>query len=95
MDKNGNFAKLPENLEQLYQQSAAPVAAIPSTPYQQVPVTTVTTPVATVRPSSPVVRKGTSYALPVQPTVNTQSLSEPEVERTKNTVTTTTLRPVS
>lgn len=95
MDKNGNFAKLPENLEQLYQQPAAPVAAVPSTPYQQVPVTTVTTPVATVRPSSPVVRKGTSYALPVQPTVNTQSLSEPEVERTKNTVTTTTLRPVS
>ncbi|MFV5347490.1 type II secretion system secretin GspD [Acinetobacter soli] len=95
MDKNGNFAKLPENLEQLYQQPAAPVAAVPSTPYQQVPVTTVTTPVATVRPSSPVVRKGTSYALPVQPTVNTQSLNEPEVERTKNTVTTTTLRPVS
>ncbi|WP_288449458.1 type II secretion system secretin GspD, partial [uncultured Acinetobacter sp.] len=95
MDKNGNFAKLPENLEQLYQQPAAPVVAVPSTPYQQVPVTTVTTPVATVRPSSPVVRKGTSYALPVQPTVNTQSLSEPEVERTKNTVTTTTLRPVS
>ncbi|WP_288411851.1 type II secretion system secretin GspD [uncultured Acinetobacter sp.] len=95
MDKNGNFAKLPENLEQLYQQPAAPVAAVPSTPYQQVPVTTVTTPVATVRPSSPVVRKGTSYALPVQPTVKTQSLSEPEVERTKNTVTTTTLRPVS
>ena len=95
MDKNGNFAKLPENLEQLYQQPAAPVAAIPSTPYQQVPVTTVTTPVATVRPSSPVVRKGTSYALPIQPTVKTQSLSEPEVERTRNTVTTTTLRPVS
>ncbi|MGZ7882690.1 type II secretion system secretin GspD [Acinetobacter soli] len=95
IDKNGNFAKLPENLEQLYQQPAAPVAAVPSTPYQQVPVTTVTTPVATVRPSSPVVRKGTSYALPVQPTVKTQSLSEPEVERTKNTVTTTTLRPVS
>ena len=95
MDKNGNFAKLPENLEQLYQQPAAPVAAVPSTPYQQVPVTTVTTPVATVRPSSPVVRKGTSYALPVQPTVKTQSLNEPEVERTKNTVTTTTLRPVS
>ena len=95
MDKNGNFAKLPENLEQLYQQPAAPVAAVPSTSYQQVPVTTVTTPVATVRPSSPVVRKGTSYALPVQPTVKTQSLSEPEVERTKNTVTTTTLRPVS
>ncbi|WP_336723070.1 type II secretion system secretin GspD [Acinetobacter soli] len=95
MDKNGNFAKLPENLEQLYQQPAAPVAAVPSTLYQQVPVTTVTTPVATVRPSSSVVRKGTSYALPVQPTVKTQSLSEPEVERTKNTVTTTTLRPVS
>lgn len=95
MDKNGNFAKLPENLEQLYQQPAAPVAAVPSTRYQQVPATTVTTPVATVRPSSPVVRKGTSYALPVQPTVKTQSLSEPEVERTKNTVTTTTLRPVS
>lgn len=95
MDKNGNFAKLPENLEQLYQQPAAPVSAVPSTRYQQVPATTVTTPVATVRPSSPVVRKGTSYALPVQPTVNTQSLNEPEVERTKNTVTTTTLRPVS
>nr|WP_312323119.1 type II secretion system secretin GspD [Acinetobacter oleivorans] len=82
MDKNGNFAKLPEQVDDVYNQKMTPpsIASQPKN-YQQVPSggksSTVTTPVA------------------VQPSVQRQTLqlSEPEVNRTKNTVTTTTLRP--
>ncbi|WP_151823120.1 type II secretion system secretin GspD [Acinetobacter oleivorans] len=82
MDKNGNFAKLPEQVDDVYNQKMTP-PNITSQPknYQQVPSggksSTVTTPVA------------------VQPSVQRQTLQlpEPEVNRTKNTVTTTTLRP--
>lgn len=82
MDKNGNFAKLPEQVDDVYNQKMTPpsVAAQPKN-YQQVPSggksSTVTTPVAV----EPAVRK------------QTLQLSEPEINRTKNTVTTTTLRP--
>ncbi|ENX46933.1 type II secretion system protein D [Acinetobacter sp. NIPH 542] len=82
MDKNGNFAKLPEQVDDVYNQKMTPpsIASQPKN-YQQVPSggksSTVTTPVA------------------VQPSVQRQALQlpEPEVNRTKNTVTTTTLRP--
>lgn len=82
MDKNGNFAKLPEQVDDVYNQKMTPpsIASQPKN-YQQVPSggksSTVTTPVA------------------VQPSVQRQTLQlpEPEVNRTKNTVTTTTLRP--
>lgn len=82
MDKNGNFAKLPEQVDDVYNQKMTP-PNITSQPknYQQVPSggksSTVTTPVA------------------VEPSVQRQTLQlpEPEVNRTKNTVTTTTLRP--
>ncbi|MDS7932699.1 type II secretion system secretin GspD [Acinetobacter sp. V91_7] len=82
MDKNGNFAKLPEQVDDVYNQKMTPpsVAAQPKN-YQQVPSggksSTVTTPVAV----EPAVRK------------QTLQLPEPEINRTKNTVTTTTLRP--
>ncbi|WP_151827950.1 type II secretion system secretin GspD [Acinetobacter oleivorans] len=82
MDRNGNFAKLPEQVDDVYNQKMTP-PSIASQPkkYQQVPSggksSTVTTPVA------------------VEPSVQKQTLQlpEPEVNRTKNTVTTTTLRP--
>jgi len=82
MDRNGNFAKLPEQVDDVYNQKMTP-PSISSQPknYQQVPSggksSTVTTPVA------------------VEPSVQRQTLQlpEPEVNRTKNTVTTTTLRP--
>lgn len=82
MDKNGNFAKLPEQVDDVYNQKMTP-PNITSQPknYQQVPSggksSTVITPVA------------------VEPSVQRQTLQlpEPEVNRTKNTVTTTTLRP--
>lgn len=82
MDKNGNFAKLPEQVDDVYNQKMTPpsIASQPKN-YQQVPSggksSTVTTPVV------------------VQPSVQRQTLQlpEPEVNRTKNTVTTTTLRP--
>ncbi|MEB3864544.1 type II secretion system secretin GspD [Acinetobacter sp. IK31] len=82
MDKNGNFAKLPEQVDDVYNQKMTPpsIASQPKN-YQQVPSggksSTVTTPVA------------------VEPAVQKQTLQlpDPEVNRTKNTVTTTTLRP--
>ena len=84
MDKEGNFAKLPENVENIYQPSTAAVAAnTQASNYQKVPTNgrnqIVTTPVA------------------VEPAVQRQSITLPakEVERTKNTVTTTTVRPAS
>ncbi|MEO4184534.1 type II secretion system secretin GspD [Acinetobacter pittii] len=82
MDKNGNFAKLPERVDDVYNQKMTPpsIASQPKN-YQQVPSggknSTVTTPVA------------------VEPALQKQTLQlpDPEVNRTKNTVTTTTLRP--
>lgn len=82
MDKNGNFAKLPEQVDDIYNQKMTPpsIASKPKN-YQQVPSggksSTITTPVA------------------VEPTVQKQilQLPDPEINRTKNTVTTTTLRP--
>ncbi|MDC4400742.1 type II secretion system secretin GspD [Acinetobacter baumannii] len=82
MDKNGNFAKLPEQVDDIYNQKMTPpsIASKPKN-YQQVPSggksSTITTPVA------------------VEPTVqkHTLQLPDPEINRTKNTVTTTTLRP--
>lgn len=82
MDKNGNFAKLPERVDDVYNQKMTPPSIV-SQPknYQQVPSggknSTVTTPVA------------------VEPALQKQTLQlpDPEVNRTKNTVTTTTLRP--
>ncbi len=82
MDKNGNFAKLPEQVDDVYNQKMTPPSiGTQSKNYQQVPSggksTTITTPVA------------------VEPAVQKQTLQlpDPEVNRTKNTVTTTTLRP--
>ena len=80
MDNNGNFAKLPENVGDIYQQQAV----LNSSPYQKVPTAiqsktvVVTTPVAVDAP--PVQRQ--SIQLPAKAT-----------ERSKNTVTTTTIRP--
>lgn len=82
MDKNGNFAKLPEQVDDIYNQKMTPpsIASKPKN-YQQVPSggksSTITTPVA------------------LEPTVQKQTLQlpDPEINRTKNTVTTTTLRP--
>jgi len=82
MDQNGNFAKLPEQVDDVYNQKMT-LPSVTSQPknYQQVPSggksSTVTTPVAV----EPAVRK------------QTLQLPDPEINRTKNTVTTTTLRP--
>ncbi|WP_343581665.1 type II secretion system secretin GspD [Acinetobacter sp.] len=83
MDKNGNFAKLPENVADIYN----PQAIVKNSPYQKVPTATqapktvvVTTPVAVEQPQ--VQQK--AVQLPVK-----------ETERSKNTVTTTTIRPAS
>ncbi|MBF4454083.1 type II secretion system secretin GspD [Acinetobacter sp. SK-43] len=82
MDKNGNFAKLPENVADIYRQQPLNTTS----PYQKVPTATqnqssvVTTPVATIEPQ-----------------VQQQSIQLPakSTERSKNTVTTTTIRSAS
>ena len=82
MDKNGNFAKLPENVADIYR----PQPAVSSSPYQKVPTTTqkkavvITKPVVVVEPQ--IQRK--TVQLPAKAT-----------ERSKHTVTTTTIRPAS
>lgn len=85
MDKDGNFAKLPENVEDVYQQRL-PVPATSDKPnvYKQLSSGGVT-PVVTMTPVA------------IEPAIGQRSvaLPQPEVERTKNTVTTTTLRPAS
>ena len=82
MDKNGNFAKLPENVADIYSQQPAA-----NSPYQKVPTArqaqktvVVTTPVAVEQPQL----QQKTVQLPVK-----------ETERSKNTVTTTTIRPAS
>ncbi|TCB48485.1 type II secretion system protein GspD [Acinetobacter sp. ANC 4779] len=85
MDQDGTFAKLPENVEDIYQQRLPVTPSAPKVPdYQTVPsgaqnpsnATTIRTPVA------------------IEPVVQRQVIQAPqsEVERTKNTVTTTTIR---
>lgn len=82
MDKNGNFAKLPENVADIYRQQPLNTTS----PYQKGPTATqnqssvVTTPVATIEPQ-----------------VQQQSIQLPakSTERSKNTVTTTTIRSAS
>ncbi|WP_151817024.1 type II secretion system secretin GspD [Acinetobacter junii] len=82
MDKNGNFAKLPENVADIYRQQPLNTTS----PYQKVPTATqnqssvVTTPVAAIEPQ-----------------VQQQSIQLPakSTERSKNTVTTTTIRSAS
>ncbi|MFC1395622.1 type II secretion system secretin GspD [Acinetobacter junii] len=82
MDKNGNFAKLPENVADIYRQQPLNTTS----PYQKVPTaiqnqsSVVTTPVATIEPQ-----------------VQQQSIQLPakSTERSKNTVTTTTIRSAS
>ncbi|KMU99250.1 type II secretion system protein GspD [Acinetobacter schindleri] len=86
LDSDGNFAKLPENLDDVYQQrlpvSKTPVGSnyqtVPTAPVASQPTAVVTTPVA------------------IEPVVQQQSVQPVQnVEKTRNTVTTTTLRPKS
>ena len=86
LDSDGNFAKLPENLDDVYQQrlpvSKTPVGSnyqtVPTAPVASQPTAVVTTPVA------------------IEPVVQQQSVQPVQnVEKTRNTVTPTTLRPKS
>ena len=85
MDQDGTFSKLPENVEDIYQQripvtpsvpKVAPYQTVPSGGQTQVKPTVFTTPIA------------------IEPVVQKQAVHVPksEVEKTKNTVTTTTIR---
>ncbi|TCB33591.1 type II secretion system protein GspD [Acinetobacter sp. ANC 4910] len=85
LDKDGGFAKLPEQVDDVYMQRLPVKPGAPRTsPYQAVPsgaqisnATTVTTPVA------------------IEPPITSSPLPKSEVEKTKNTVTTIRVHPAS
>lgn len=93
MDKDGSFSKLPEKMEDIYQQRL-PIQTAPITPqgsskpspYQQVPSGGAQQPAAVTTPVAiePVIQQ---QALP-------PAMPQPrqDVQKTKNTVTTTTIR---
>ena len=74
MDSDGNFAKLPENIDDVYLQRLPVSKLAPQSPYHNVPTAN---------------RTSASTA------VSTPVAIEPLVERTKNTVSTTTIRPAA
>ena len=85
MDQDGTFSKLPENVEDIYQQRIPVTPSVPKVAhYQAVPS----------GGSIPV--KPTVFTTPIaiEPVVQKQAVQVPqsEVEKTKNTVTTTTIR---
>lgn len=85
MDQDGTFSKLPENVEDIYQQRIPVTPSVPKVaPYQAVPS----------GGSIPV--KPTVFTTPIaiEPVVQKQAVQVPqsEIEKTKNTVTTTTIR---
>ena len=85
MDRDGSFAKLPENVEDIYQQRIPVTPSAPKAPlYQTLPSATQNQPNAATF-STPVA---------IEPVVQKQKVSVPvtEVKKTKNTVTTTTIR---
>ncbi|GAA5186523.1 type II secretion system secretin GspD [Acinetobacter kookii] len=85
MDRDGSFAKLPENVEDIYQQRIPVTPSAPKAPLYQ------TLPSATQNQSN-----AATFSTPVaiEPVVQKQKVSVPvtEVKKTKNTVTTTTIR---
>ena len=85
MDQDGTFAKLPENVEDIYQQRIPVTSSAPkASPYQTLPSATQNQP-NTATFSTPIA---------IEPVVQKQSVAMPvtEVKKTKNTVTTTTIR---
>ena len=85
MDQDGTFAKLPENVEDIYQQRIPVTSSAPkASPYQTLPSATQNQP-NTATFSTPIA---------IEPVVLKQSVAMPvtEVKKTKNTVTTTTIR---
>lgn len=85
LDKDGSFAKLPEQVDDAYMQRLPVKPSAPRTsPYQAVPsaaqpsnAATITTPVA------------------IEPVISSTPVPKSEVEKTKNTVTTISVRPAS
>lgn len=85
MDQDGTFATLPENVEDIYQQRIPVTSSAPkASDYQTLPSATQNQP-NTATFSTPVA---------IEPVVQKQSVAMPvtEVKKTKNTVTTTTIR---
>jgi general secretion pathway protein D len=84
MDKDGNFAKLPEKVEDIYQQRIPVSSGALKSPYQTVPTAT----------TAPVVVPAVVTPVAVEPEIQ-RVRPILDVEKTKHTTTKTTLEPSS
>ena len=84
MDKDGNFAKLPEKVEDIYQQRIPVSSGVIKSPYQTVPTAT----------TAPVVVPAVVTPVAVEPEIQ-RVRPILDVEKTKHTTTKTTLEPSS
>lgn len=85
LDKDGSFAKLPEQVDDVYMQRLPVKPGAPRTsPYQAVP--------SAAQPSNAV---AVTTAVAIEPAISSTPVPKSEVEKTKNTVTTISVRPAS
>ncbi|PJG42634.1 general secretion pathway protein GspD [Acinetobacter tandoii] len=85
LDKDGSFAKLPEQVDDAYMQRLPVKPGTPRTsPYQAVP--------SAAQPSNAVV---VTTPVAIEPAISSTPMPKSEVEKTKNTVTTISVRPAS
>ncbi|MGQ9374886.1 type II secretion system secretin GspD [Acinetobacter tandoii] len=85
LDKDGGFAKLPEQVDDVYMQRLPVQSGAPRTsPYQAVP--------SAAQPSNAAV---VTTPVAIEPPISSTPFPKSEVEKTKNTVTTIRVRPAS
>ncbi|MGY5391763.1 type II secretion system secretin GspD [Acinetobacter sp. NigerLNRRAM0016] len=85
LDKDGSFAKLPEQVDDAYMQRLPVKSGAPRTsPYQSVP--------SAAQPSNAV---AVTTPVAIEPAISSTPVPKSEVEKTKNTVTTISVRPAS
>ena len=85
LDKDGSFAKLPEQVDDAYMQRLPVKPGAPRTsPYQAVP--------SAAQPSNAV---AVTTPVAIEPAISSTPVPKSEVEKTKNTVTTISVRPAS
>ena len=85
LDKDGSFAKLPEQVDDVYMQRLPVKPGAPRTsPYQAVP--------SAAQPSNAV---AVTTPVAIEPAISSTPVPKSEVEKTKNTVTTISVRPAS
>ncbi|MCH4244790.1 type II secretion system secretin GspD [Acinetobacter gerneri] len=96
MDKEGNFAKLPESMDDIYQQRLPITSPLKRDPqvapnYRAVPSGGATR----INNATPVAVEPKTQTYAIEPETEQPALPKQTVERTKNTVSTTTIRTVN